>query len=193
MDDATKIADANRKNQHGTSYDKEVVIVDDEVPRAQINALLSNSLFNQEVLHAQWRRAMMVNAHERLAMVNLWTEGSLSMSELGSRIPLSRAAITSLTDRLERLGYVQRLADPNDRRRTVLKITDRAASVVGPLTREYSATMQAIAEEMDDDEWAAVTKFLRRVTTESREASAKIRGMDDDTLMALIDEGQRRG
>ncbi|MBC7643983.1 MAG: hypothetical protein H7123_02575, partial [Thermoleophilia bacterium] len=73
MNDATKVADANRKSQHDTSYDKEVVIVGDEVPRAQINALLSNSLFNQEVLHAQWRRAMMVNAHERLAMVNLWT------------------------------------------------------------------------------------------------------------------------
>jgi len=100
----SRFAEAARSSQHDTSYDQDVVIIDDEVPRDQINALLSNTLFTQEVLHAQWRRALMVNAHERLAMINLWNEGSLSMSELGTRIPLSRAAITSLTDRLERLG-----------------------------------------------------------------------------------------
>jgi len=193
MHDAIKVAEAARSSQHDTSYDQDVVIIDDEVPRDQINALLSNTLFTQEVLHAQWRRALMVNAHERLAMINLWNEGSLSMSELGTRIPLSRAAITSLTDRLERLGYVERLADPNDRRRTVLKITPRVASVVEPVTREYIASMRVVADEMDDDEWTAVTKFLRRVTAEAREASAKIRHMDDDTLMALIDDGQRKG
>ena len=192
MKDATNAESGTRTSQHKTSYDESRVIVHDEVPREQVNALLSNTLFAQEVLHAQWRRALMVNAHERLAMINLWAEGSLSMSELGNRIPLSRAAITSLTDRLERLGYVQRLADPNDRRRTVLKITERVASVIAPVTRDYGDSMRAIAQDMNDDEWAAVTKFLRRVTVEARQAATHFREMDDDTLMAIVDEGQRK-
>src|SRR5690242_15778077 len=55
---------------------------------------------------AQMRRALELNAHERLAISLLWARGPQTMTELGVGIPLSRAAVTTLVDRLEGSGLV---------------------------------------------------------------------------------------
>lgn len=67
-----------------------------------------------------------INHHETIALIVLLHDGPMVMSDLGAAVPLSRAAITALTDRLEFIGFVQRTPDPTDRRRTVLSLTDKA-------------------------------------------------------------------
>lgn len=59
-------------------------------------------------LTAQMRRAFDLNAHERLALAALWSHGPLTMTDLGAWIPLSRAAVTTLVDRMEEYGLVRR-------------------------------------------------------------------------------------
>src|SRR5688572_33460958 len=68
-------------------------------------------------LTSQLRRGWGLNAHEMQAVSMLWEFGRMTMTDLGRRIPLSRAAVTTLTDRLEQLGFVKRVPDPTDRRR----------------------------------------------------------------------------
>lgn len=63
------------------------------------------------------------SASERMALLILTTNEPLSLSELAAKIGLSRAAVTSLADRLELLGAAVRVPDPEDRRRTTLSIT----------------------------------------------------------------------
>ena len=45
------------------------------------------------------------------------------MSDIAHRLILSRGGTTKVIDRLETLGYVRRLPDPEDRRATVVEIT----------------------------------------------------------------------
>lgn len=63
-------------------------------------------------------------ASERATLLELAQGGPTSMSVLGARIRLSRAAITTLTDRLEAKGLVHRVPDPKDRRRTYIELAD---------------------------------------------------------------------
>ena len=54
----------------------------------------------------------------------------LSPTHLAKGLMLSSAGITSRIDRLERRGFVRRLADPNDRRGVMVELTDEGLGAV---------------------------------------------------------------
>lgn len=54
----------------------------------------------------------------------------LSPTDLCSSLMLTSGGMTGRLDRLERNGFVTRSADPNDRRRLVITLTERGRSVV---------------------------------------------------------------
>ena len=74
------------------------------------------------------------NQAERMALMTLSIAAdrgeAMTMSELGSWIGLSRAAVTALADRFERAGVIVRLPDSTDRRRTILEITSHGVNLV---------------------------------------------------------------
>lgn len=70
------------------------------------------------------------NTSERLALRVLHQIGSMSLSELGKATTLSRAAVTSLADRLERTGLATRKPHETDRRRIDFSLTRRGTEQV---------------------------------------------------------------
>ncbi|MFD9605225.1 MULTISPECIES: MarR family transcriptional regulator [unclassified Streptomyces] len=79
---------------------------------------------------------------------------------LGAQLGLNSAGTTSVIDRLERLGHLERTRDPRDRRRVLLNVTPRAVelgrSFFGPLIDDTVAVLR----EFDESETAAVRRFL---------------------------------
>lgn len=79
---------------------------------------------------------------------------------------LTTGAVTGLVDRLEKAGYVQRTADPADRRRVTISILPNTrrdevmAAVFGPLR----ADMAEITARYDAKESSAIADFLGRTT-----------------------------
>ena len=71
---------------------------------------------------------------ERLALIQLAQaaedQQTVQLSELGRAVNMSRAAITSLADRLETMELAERIADPKNRRRMYLQITEAGAELV---------------------------------------------------------------
>lgn len=49
------------------------------------------------------------------------------LTVLAERSGLTKQAIGEVVDELERLGYVERTADPNDRRAKIIRLTERGA------------------------------------------------------------------
>ncbi|RII15658.1 MarR family protein [Streptomyces sp. YIM 130001] len=84
----------------------------------------------------------------------------LTPGELGGQLGLNSAGTTSVVDRLQRLGHLERLPDAQDRRRIRLKVSDRAVTLgedhFGPLIRR---TLDLLGG-YDDRELAAVRRFL---------------------------------
>ncbi|MFF3123838.1 MarR family transcriptional regulator [Streptomyces sp. NPDC057908] len=79
---------------------------------------------------------------------------------LGAQLGLNSAGTTSVIDRLERLGHLERTRDPRDRRRVLLNVTPRAVelgrSFFGPLIDDTVAVLR----EFDESETSAVRRFL---------------------------------
>ncbi|MEU3934399.1 MarR family transcriptional regulator [Streptomyces sp. NPDC029044] len=70
-------------------------------------------------------------------------EGS-RLTALAEQSGLSKQALGEVVDELERLGYVERTADPNDRRAKLIRLTDlgtkgqlAAARILGDMERNW--------------------------------------------------------
>ena len=78
-------------------------------------------------------------------------DGPKSAGELSAGTGLSSAATTSLIDRLEQKGFVQRVRDPGDRRRVLVEMTADGATRVGryygPLVEEGSGLLRDVSDE----------------------------------------------
>jgi DNA-binding MarR family transcriptional regulator len=66
--------------------------------------------------------------------------GRMSAGEVAKAVKLSPAAVTASLDRLERVGYLRRIRDDEDRRRVLIEPTKRLSELswelYGPLARE---------------------------------------------------------
>jgi DNA-binding MarR family transcriptional regulator len=131
--------------------------------RARLPEIADRTTVAIESLRTQWRTITNLGTHERMAVAQLRIYGPMPMSELASRISLSRAAVTSLVDRLEADGWVRREADEQDRRRTVLRLLPRAGDEFDAVSEPWRRELLAIADSMSDDEWRTVRTFLSRV------------------------------
>jgi DNA-binding MarR family transcriptional regulator len=89
---------------------------------------------------------------------------ALTAGGLGDAVDLRSASVTALVDRLERVGHVRRVRDPDDRRRVSLEISDSAmaagAEHFGGLQRDLVTAMSSYSA----DELAVVRRFLTEMT-----------------------------
>jgi DNA-binding MarR family transcriptional regulator len=79
----------------------------------------------------------------------LANEDYLTMTDISKKMGHSTAAATGLVDRLEKLGYVQRLHAADDRRKVMVQITRKGIEMV---TRLRNSIAESIAEIMEAQE-----------------------------------------
>ena len=71
---------------------------------------------------------------EVLTLLSFTRGGSLPMSKIGRRLQVHPTSVTSIVDRLETQGLVQRLAHDTDRRTTLVKILPAGRRVLKKAT-----------------------------------------------------------
>lgn len=142
---------------------------------------------------AQMRRALDLNAHERLALAALWSHGPLTMTELGAWIPLSRAAVTTLVDRMEGGGLVRRGSDASDRRRTVVELTPAVSERMKPVVDAWAADLSEVVGTLADEEWVVIHGFLQSMRALNERHTARLRSMTDEEIQALAARRAQEG
>ena len=89
---------------------------------------------------------------------------ALTAGGLGDAVDLRSASVTALVDRLERVGHVRRVRDPDDRRRVALEISDSAMAAGGEYFGGLQRDLGAAMAEYSDEELAVVRRFLEDMT-----------------------------
>jgi len=85
-----------------------------------------------------------------LVMLALWTDGPLTVGELGQRLRLDSGTLTPLLKRLEGSGRVERHRDPHDERRVVVSPapgTERLRQEVTGVPREIARSIGFDADQ----------------------------------------------
>lgn len=100
----------------------------------------------------------------------LWEHDKLSFSEVGKYTSLAKTTLTSMIDRMEESGLVERIPDKEDRRQIYVSITEKA--------RKYQQKYNKVSDEMSaifykgftTDEIQCLDKMLERILNNLEEA-----------------------
>lgn len=162
---------------------------DTPVPDRDDPAALADAIFRTTTafdgFSSQLRRVLSLNAHERLAIAALWARGPLTMTDLGARIPLSRAAVTTLVDRLEADGLVRRRGDERDRRRIVVELTELAADRTRPVIGRWLQELQQLVAGRTLEEWQVIVRFLHDLRELSDRHTEDLLARSDEELQGI--------
>lgn len=84
----------------------------------------------------------------------LANEDYLTMTDISKKMGHSTAAATGLVDRLEKLGYVQRLHAADDRRKVMVQITRKGIEMVSRLRNSIADSISEVmvAQEAGEEE-----------------------------------------
>ena len=89
---------------------------------------------------------------------------ALTAGQLGEAVELRSASVTALVDRLEKVGHVRRVRDPEDRRRVALEMSESAMAAGGQHFGGLARDLTAAMAHYTDDELAVVQRFLVEMT-----------------------------
>jgi DNA-binding MarR family transcriptional regulator len=86
-----------------------------------------------------------------------------SPTALFSQLLLSSGAMTNRIDRLENLGLVERVADPNDRRSVLVQLTKKGIDLVDSIMPEHLANEEKILDGLSLAERKQLAGLLRKL------------------------------
>jgi DNA-binding MarR family transcriptional regulator len=100
--------------------------------------------------------------------------GSLPLGQIGSRLQVHPASVTSAIDRLERQGFVRRVPHPTDGRAVLAEITAAGRQVVERATVDLNerAFTQMPVPDSDVAELVRILREIRRAAGDFAEAEA---------------------
>ena len=100
--------------------------------------------------------------YEVLVLLLFSRHGSLPLSKIGERLMVHPTSVTSAIDRLEAQGYVERVPDEADRRRTLARLTPEGRATVQKATAAVTAIDFAITG-LTGEQQADAYRLLRQV------------------------------
>ncbi len=93
----------------------------------------------------------------------LWQKEYISLRELSDRTGLAPTTLTSMIDRMESSELVCRIPDRNDRRKTLLALTDRARSLQQDYTEVSARMTEIFYAGFTEEEICQSEKILARI------------------------------
>jgi len=103
----------------------------------------------------------------------------ITAGRLADLTGLTTGAITGVIDRLEKVGYVRRERDPNDRRRVIIQPLSEAAQKISPLFDSMAQAMSKLYSSYSDQEIALILDFATRSNSIVLEEIAKLQGKEE--------------
>ncbi|CAN5157218.1 MarR family transcriptional regulator [soil metagenome] len=99
---------------------------------------------------------------EMLALLSFTREGSMPMASATARLQVHPTSVTSIVDRLEQAGLVERTAHPTDGRATLLTLTAEGHAVATEASTVVNETVFA-DPGLDDQDIADLISILARL------------------------------
>jgi len=90
--------------------------------------------------------------------------GPATAGQIGERTSLTSGAVTGLIDRLERQGFVERTADPGDRRKVLVRVREERLNELMALYEPMRAATYALLAEYTEEQLALIADFAKRAS-----------------------------
>ena len=115
------------------------------------------------VLHGQAvARRVGVNSTDLECLDLILMSGPSTAGEIARHTGLTSGAVTGLIDRLERLGLVERTADPADRRKVLVRVREDRIGPIAALYTPLEKAMQALLAGYSREELKVLIDFAEK-------------------------------
>jgi DNA-binding MarR family transcriptional regulator len=105
-----------------------------------------------QLTRAQWRALKVIRRHE-----------GLSQTELADYLDMEPIAVGRVVDRLEKTGFVERRADPADRRRWRLHLTAKAHAIVDEMEVIGAGLREEVLHGVKPGDFDALLRVLAQI------------------------------
>lgn len=93
----------------------------------------------------------------------LYSKGNLSIGEVREAILSSVGTISLVVKNLEKMGYVKRKTDENDKRVSILSLTDEGRDVIEKVIPENEAMIYDYMKDLNEEETATLLSLLKKL------------------------------
>jgi len=100
--------------------------------------------------------------------------GPATAGQIGRRTGLTSGAVTGLIDRLERAGFVRRIADAHDRRKVLVEVREGSMDALDAMFLPVRETMTALLADYDQEDLARFADFLEKAADASTDCLGQI-------------------
>lgn len=114
-------------------------------------------------LTGRMAKVMAMNATDMTAIATLGLNGPMGATELARHLGIRAASATTLIDRLERSGHVERCRDPDDRRRVTVTPTAAAQQAERAAWAPIIESIDAVSRSLSADQRKVVIDFVAGV------------------------------
>jgi DNA-binding MarR family transcriptional regulator len=128
-----------------------------------------------EAMDDSGARAMGVNRTDGRILDVISQVGRVSAGDLAQATGLTTGAVTAAIDRLHAKGYVNRVGDPDDRRRVLIEMTGEAANLAMQIWGPLADIGAPQLEKFTAEEMLAVIRFHRLSREINDKRAAEVR------------------
>jgi DNA-binding MarR family transcriptional regulator len=102
--------------------------------------------------------------------------GPVTAGQIMEHTKLTSGAVTGLIDRLARKGYVERAADPQDRRKVIVRIVLEAIRPLQELFAPMAERSAALMRQYSAEELTLIAGFVEKGTAIALERARELEG-----------------
>src|ERR1051325_4276174 len=103
-----------------------------------------------------------VNSSDLECLDLILLNGPSTAGEIARRTGLTSGAVTGLIDRLERQGLVERIDDPDDRRKVLVRVREDRIAPIAALFSPLEKTMHGLLDGYNREELKVLLEFFER-------------------------------
>ena len=111
---------------------------------------------------AQVRGINLAYSHMRIIII-LYFNKRLSMKELTERLVRDKSTVTSLVNKLEAEGYIQKIICDKDKRITFLELKDKSQEVIDVMLEISKLFQEKVDKILEPEEAATVYKLMKKL------------------------------
>ncbi|MHA3703282.1 MarR family winged helix-turn-helix transcriptional regulator [Jatrophihabitans sp. YIM 134969] len=135
----------------------------------RLTYLLKRTLLDVEEIQQEYLAPSGIGARELAVLLLLDSRAPESQQRAGERLGVDRTSMVGLLDGLEAKGLVERQADPNDRRRNVVALTDTGRRTLADAVKASDRAERRALAALDPSEREQFRALLTRVASSRRD------------------------
>lgn len=96
-------------------------------------------------------------------IMELIDSSGLMMKEIAEKMAISLPAVTGFVDKLSKLEYVQRCSDPNDRRVSIINLTESGKTTLDLIQNIREERMARVFSNFDESELNDYLRLMKKL------------------------------